>query len=594
MTKLGMLLTGLTRATQPRHYAGDAKNPLPAGGTKATVVASVVAVLLMTVSAGGVAQSPGAPAAVATQSASIDSIFARFDRRDSPGCAVAVTRAGGAAYTRGYGMADLENDVPINPGTAFYLASVSKQFAAYAVILLARDGKLALDDDVRKFFPELHDFAPQYGAPITVRDLLNHTSGLRDYFSLLALSGWPGDGPVTEQDFLQLVGRQRTLNFAPGARHLYSNTGYVLLAILVQRASGKSLREFAASRIFGPLDMASTVVRDDHTMLVKRRASAYVRADSGGWRVSVPGFDVVGDGGVYSTVEDLVKWEGNFHKPRAGDREALALLEQRGVLVSGDTIAYAAGLSHGRVRGLRTVAHGGGYGGYRTMMLRFPDQRLAVAVLCNSGSANAGQLAQRVAELYLGSQMTPAAAPAVAASQPSAAALSDAQLARYTGVYWDEQSEARLTIASTSGKLTLVGFGPPIELRHLGGVTFEAPLAGVKFAFGERRVLVTFGDSRPVAYDAIVAAAPAVARLDAFTGRYVSEEAEATVDVRVQQGKLEMSGRRVKAIPLEHLFGDTFAGGSSVVRFVRERGEVRGLTISNGRSRGVPFTRGRP
>lgn len=525
----------------------------------------------------------------------IDSIFARFDRRDAPGCAVAVTPpSGGAAFMRGYGMADLENDVPITPGTAFYLASVSKQFAAYSVILLARDGKLSLDDDIRKFFPEIHDFAPQYGTPITVRHLLNHTSGLRDYFSLLALSGWPGDGPVTEQDFLQLVGRQRTLNFAPGVRHLYTNTGYVLLAILVERASGKSLREFAASRIFGPLGMTSTVVRDDHTMLVKRRASAYVPADSGGWRVSVPGFDVVGDGGVYSTVEDMVKWEGNFREPRAGDREALALLEQRGVLVSGDTIAYAAGLSHGRVRGLRTVSHGGGYGGYRTMVLRFPDQRLGVAVLCNSASANAGQLAQRVAALYLGSQMTPAAAPAVAAARPSGAAPSDAQLARYAGVYWDEQSEARLTIASMQGKLSITGFGTPIELRHLGAGRFDAQGAGIELAFGERRVLVTFGDSRPVTYAAVVAAPLAVAGLEALTGRYVSEEADATVEVRVREGKLEMSGQRMKAIPLQHLFGDTFAGGPAVVRFVRERGAVRGLTVSNGRSRGVPFSRSRP
>ena len=478
---------------------------------------------------------------------------------------------------------------PITPSTAFYLASVSKQFAAFSVVLLARDGTLSLDDDVRKFIPELHDFAPRYGTPITIRHLLHHTSGLRDYFALLALSGWPGDGPVTEQDFLQLVGRQRTLNFAPGARHLYSNTGYVLLAVLVQRASGKSLRDFAAARIFGPLDMGSTVVRDDHTMLVKRRASAYVRAASGGWRVSVPGFDVVGDGGVYSTVEDLVKWDGNFREPRVGDREALTMLHQRGVLASGDTIAYAAGLSHGRVRGLRTVAHGGAYGGYRTMLLRFPEQRLSVAVLCNDGAANAGQLAQRVAEVYLGPEMTPVAAAGAPSAVPS-----DARFARYAGVYWDEQSESRLTIADTSGRLMLVGFGPPIVLRHAGDERFEAPTAGIKLAFGDRRALVTFGDARPVAYAAVESASPSAAALRALAGRYNSTEAEATVDIGVRNGKLELSGRRVRPIPLEHVFGDTYAGGPVVVRFVRERGAVRGLTISNGRSRGVPFERGRP
>ena len=551
-------------------------------------LASVVGAL--TVPATSVAQSTGAPASA--HGARVDSIFARFDRRDAPGCAVAVLRAGAIAYARGYGMADLENDVPITPSTAFYLASVSKQFAAYSIILLARDGKLSLDDDVRKWFPELHDFAPQYGTPIRVRHLLHHSSGLRDYFALLSLSGWPGDGPVTEEDFLHLVGKQRTLNFAPGTRHLYSNTGYVLLAILVKRASGQSLREFAAARIFTPLQMTSTVVRDDHTTLVKRRASAYAPIGSGGWRLSVPGFDVVGDGGVYSTVEDLAKWDGNFYEPRVGDREALAMMHQRGVLSSGDTLAYAGGLSHGTYRGLRTVAHGGAYGGYRTSLMRFPEQRFAVAVLCNSASANSGQLSQRVAEVYLGTDMSKPDARPVAATAAPATSLSADQLARYTGVYWDEQSEARVAIVNSAGRLTLVGFGAPLELRHLGGARFEVPSTGIGLTFGERKVHVTLGDARPIAYDLVSAsAAPTTSELEALTGRYVSDEAEATVDVRLRDGKLEVSGRRLRPIVLEHVFGGTFAGGPSVVRFIRKEGAVTGLTISNGRSRGVTFER---
>jgi len=564
-----------------------------AGAVTSRLVATVVAALL-TITNAVAAQSASAPPGAAPYDARIDSIFARFDRRDAPGCAVAASRAGATSYLRGYGMADLENDVPITPSTSFYLASVSKQFAAYSVILLARDGTLSLDDDVRKFIPELHDFSSRYATPLTLRHLLNHTSGLRDYFALLALSGWPGDGPVTEQDFLQLVGRQRTLNFAPGARHLYSNTGYVLLAIVVKRASGRSLREFAADRIFVPLGMTSTTVRDDHTMLVKRRASAYVPARSGGWQLSVPGFDVVGDGGIYSTAEDLVKWDANFLEPRVGDRADLARLQQRGILVSGDTIAYAAGLSHGRTRGLQTVSHGGAYGGYRTMVLRFPEQRLGVAVLCNNASANAGQLAQRVAEVYLGHEMAPVVARAAQVAPASTASLTDAELARHAGVYWDEQSEARLTIAHTAGKLSLVGFGPPIELRHLGGAQFEAPSVGATVTFGDRRALVSTGDSPPVTYRAVASATPPIAELAMLAGRYASDEADATVDIRVRNGKLELSGRRIQPIPLEHLFDDTFAGGPAVVRFIRSGGAVRGLTISNGRSRGVPFERGRP
>ena len=194
----------------------------------------------------------------------VDSIFASFDKRDAPGCAVAVVDGGRTVFAKGYGMASLEHDLPITPTSAFYAASVSKQFTAFAVAMLAQQGKLSLDDDIRKWIPEV----PNFGKTITVRHLIHHTSGLRDYFGLLGMTGWPSDGPVTEARFLDLVSRQKALNFDPGARHLYSNTGYVLLSILVKRVSGQSLREFADQAIFAPLGMTNSHFRDDHTMLV--------------------------------------------------------------------------------------------------------------------------------------------------------------------------------------------------------------------------------------------------------------------------------------------------------------------------------------
>jgi hypothetical protein len=228
------------------------------------------------------------------------------------------------------------------------------------------------------------------------------------------------------------------------------------------------------------------------------------------------------------------------------------------------------------------------------MALQFPQQRLAVAVLCNNGSANASQLAQRVAEVYLGPEMTPVAARAAAAAPSSTATPSDTELAKHAGIYWDEQSEARLTIVHAPGTLSVVGFGPAIELRHVEGTRFEAPSVGMTLTFDDRRVLVASGDARPVAYELIVPKAPAPAELSTLAGRYVSDEADATVEVRVRDGKLELSGRRLQPIPLEHLFADTYAGGPAVVRFVRTGRAVRGLSISNGRSRGVPFERGNP
>ena len=322
---------------------------------------------------------------ISAQSANprVDSIFAAFDKRDSPGCAVAVVDNDRTVFMKGYGMASLEHELPITPTSAFYAASVSKQFTAFAVAMLAKQGKLSLDDDIRKWFPEVPDF----GKKITVDNLIHHTSGLRDYFGLLGMTGWPFDGPVTEAKFLDLVSRQKALNFDPGTRFLYSNTGYVLLSILVKRVSGKSLREFTDSAMFAPLGMTNSHFRDDHTALVKNRAFAY-SPSADGWKMNVPGFDVVGDGGLFITVEDLAKWARRLGE--LGD-PVLVRVHTRGRLVSGDSIPYAFGLTHGMYRGRGTIEHSGAYGGYRTNLLRFPAFNFAVGMLCNTSTARAVQ-----------------------------------------------------------------------------------------------------------------------------------------------------------------------------------------------------------
>src|SRR6185503_2050142 len=405
------------------------------------------------------------------QSASprVDSIFATFDKRDAPGCAVAVADSGRTVFAKGYGMASLEHDVPITPTSAFYAASVSKQFTAFAVAMLAQQGKLSLDDDIRKWFPEV----PNFGKTITVRHLIHHTSGLRDYFGLLAMTGWPSDGPITEARFLDLVSRQKALNFDPGARHLYSNTGYVLLSILVKRVSGQSLREFADQAIFGPLGMSNSHFRDDHTILVKNRALAY-SPRAGGWQLSVPGFDVVGDGGLFTTVEDLAKWARNFDDHTVGGDELAARVLTRGRLTSGDSIPYAFGLSHGSYRGQPTIEHGGAYGGYRTHLLRFPAQRFAVATLCNTSTANAAQLSQRVAAVYLGDRLGPATQATSSGRQPgsSTVRLSREQLTRYAGAYWDEKNEVLRRIEARDS--TLVVAGTPFVLVPVSETVFRA------------------------------------------------------------------------------------------------------------------------
>ena len=336
----------------------------------------------------------------AAQSASglsrwVDSIFAPYDHRNVPGCSVGIVMQDSLVYSKGFGEAVLLSHVRNTPATSFYLASLSKQFTAMAILLLQQDRKLSLDDDIRRWVPEV----PNLGH-IALRELLQHTSGLRDYYSLLGINGWRQNELLTEREFLNLISRQRALNFAPGTEFLYSNTGYALMSIVVHRASGKSLRDFAAERIFKPLGMVNTEFRDDHTQPVAREAIGYL-PDNGGFSVSIPQLDVVGDGGVFSTIEDLARWDANFDSGVVGGHDGVRLMQQTATLPDGRSTGYALGLSVGNFGGSRVVSHSGAYGGYRSTYLRFPEDHLSVITLCNV-SALSSQLAERVASLYLG------------------------------------------------------------------------------------------------------------------------------------------------------------------------------------------------
>ena len=314
----------------------------------------------------------------------VDALFASWTGPRTPGCAVSIMRGGDVVFARGYGDANLEYDVPITPSTVFHVASVSKQFTALAVALLVADGEVSWDDDVRRHVPELPDF----GAPITLRHLAHHTSGIRDQWAMLQMAGWRWGGDVIRQsDVMDLLSRQTALNFAPGSDYLYSNSGYTLLAVVVERVSGQTLRAFTSARLFGPLGMTRTVFRDDHTMLVRDRAYAYSRDGFGRYRLSIPDFAIVGASSLFTTVEDLARWNRNFTSGEVGGPDALRQLQARGALDDGARLSYAFGLVHGSHRGRPTIGHGGTDAGYRSEFLRFPDEDLAVAVLCNTDRA---------------------------------------------------------------------------------------------------------------------------------------------------------------------------------------------------------------
>jgi CubicO group peptidase (beta-lactamase class C family) len=375
-----------------------------------------------------------APGPDAARTAKVDAAFAAWDRTGSPGCVVAVYDSGHIAYARGYGMADLERGLRLTPQSVLDLGSISKQFTAFAVHLLARDGRLSLDDEVRRHLPEL----PDYGRPLTIRHLLHHTSGLRDYLTILELAGFKDEDWTTEDDALQAIVRQRALNYPPGREYLYSNTGYFLLSQVVRRVSGTSLRDFAQERIFGPLGMTHTQYNDRHDRIVPGRALSYVPGKEGGFALALSDFEQTGDGSLLTTVEDLLLWDRNFTEPVVGGPDVIAEMLRPGRLNDGKEIDYASGLRIGRYRGLPTVRHSGSWVGYHNHYLRFPEQKLSVACLCNVSSSDPSILAERAAEAFLGDRMEPArAAPAAPAPSPSPGPASATVSAPedYAGIY---------------------------------------------------------------------------------------------------------------------------------------------------------------
>jgi CubicO group peptidase (beta-lactamase class C family) len=389
--------------------------------------------------------------------AAVDEVFADFTKAGSPGCAVAVYRNGKVSYSKGYGLANVEGDVPIAPNSVFDIGSTSKQFTAASILLLEKQGKLSVNDDIRKYVPEL----PDYGQKITILHLLNHTSGLRDYLTLMHLAGINTDSVTTDEDALQIVERQRALNFAPGSDWLYSNTGFFLLSIIVKRVSGKTLREFAAENIFAPLGMTHTQYRDDHTALLPNRAVAYdPKENKDGYTLHVSYFEQTGDGAVHTSVEDLLKWDENFYSGQVGGKDFLAELQEHGKLNNGKVLDYAKGLWLEDYRGLPTVNHGGSWGGYRAELLRFPEQHFSIACLCNRGDANPSRRAHQVADIYLGSMMKPreekkdAEPRSVAAEKKEI--LTAEQLRAYTGDYWSSELGVAYRLGMADGKLKLV------------------------------------------------------------------------------------------------------------------------------------------
>jgi CubicO group peptidase (beta-lactamase class C family) len=427
----------------------------------------------------------------------VDRIFAEWDKPSSPGCALGVLQNGKFIYERGYGMANLDYDIPNSPRLVYYVGSDSKQFTAASIALLVLDGKIALDDDIRKYISEM----PDYGTPITVNHLLHHTSGIRDIYGLMSLGGLRLEDVYSDSEAVALIARQKELNFKPGDDYLYSNSGYFLLGQIVKRVTGTSLRDFADERIFRPLGMTHTHFHDDPGHVMKNRAMSYESDGKGSYRISyLQNFDKIGAGGLYTTVEDLRKWDENYYTHQIGGDALQTMIHTRGVLNRGDTIPYAFGNNVSSYRGLRVDEHGGSLMGYKAEILRFPDQHLSVIETCNLGSINPGPLAEQVAEVFIGGKMGAKAERQVAArrsrdvTQAAVPALGAADLAAYAGDYYSEEVDATYHIAVVDGVLTLSGHHVALQrltptsvdsFRADGGLTlhFERNASAAASAF---------------------------------------------------------------------------------------------------------------
>lgn len=392
--------------------------------------------------------------------ASVDSIFSPYARPDAPGCAVSVMKAGKILYSRGYGMADVAHGIPLTPATPLNVASTTKQFTAFAVLLLESDGKLRLDDDVRRYVPEVPDF----GHLITIRMLLNHTSGLRELANLFYFSGWRITDEQYKSDVLTMIQRQRALNHVPGAEFSYNSTGYTLLGLIVERVSGVSFRRFVIDRIFTPLGMAHSDVQEDVDQVVPHRATGYWGHDPAKLLTARAAYSFAGHGGITTSVEDLARWDANFNEPRVGTRALLNKMSTPGHLTDGFEFGYGMGLFIGTHRGRKMISHAGSDYGYKADFIRLPAEQLTVAVLCNAFDIAPTPLALQVLDLYLPRSAEVPVPPSPKLALPGNNVPESA--AAFAGLYWNEATMQGNQFFYEQGKLLLDGGGEGrFELR---------------------------------------------------------------------------------------------------------------------------------
>lgn len=532
----------------------------------------------------------------------VDEIFAEWSGPGSPGAAVILTDGGKAALRRCYGLADIEHNVPIAPVTRFELASVSKSFTAFAVLLLEQSGKLSLGDDIHKYLPEL----PDYGLPITVGNLVHHTSGISDYVHVLAYAGRTARAGFGTDDLIRLVAKQRLLEFTPGANWAYSNTNYALLAEIVARVTGKPFGEWMQENVFEPLEMRDTSFPAKGTVVLPQRANAYHRGGGTFHRSLVEDFEIPGPAHAFSTIDDMAKWMDNLRTGKVGGFGLIAKMQEGAALANGDRTTYGAGVGVGEYRGLRTIGHSGQTGAFRTEYVYCPEVEVGVAVLSNAGWMPAGESARRVLDAYLAGRLEPApvtAAETPGESEASPFPLDPAEYDRFLGGYrFDTDPSVLVAVAREGEWLVGVLVGEGLDFFHpVGPAEFENRHHNCRLAFiddgsaggavGSVRITLRGEEMRATRVEMPADAA----WVDESVGIYYSDELDAAWEiVRDASGfavRIPASDDR----PLQPADTDILAGGVGILTLLRDgNGRIIGLDFGEPEdfgARQIRFTR---
>lgn len=506
---------------------------------------ALLSALLLAHAPGWANSRPQEAAHIVSKQQQVDALFAKWDRSDTPGAAVEVVKHGKVIYRRAFGMANIEQGRPVTPLTAFHVASLSKQFTALAILLLEQDGKLSLDDDVREYVPGF----PDLGHTVRIRHLLNHTSGLRDQWNLLAMAGWRMDDVIRDEDVMNLVRRQRTLNFTPGSEFEYSNTGYTVLSEIVHQVSGKSLAAFSKERIFNPLGMKHTSFHEHYGTLVAGRAQSYQPAPGSGYEGVALSFSTIGPSSLLTTTDDLVLWDRNFDDPRVGGAPLLARMQTPASLNDGTVIDYGDGVFIGNYRGLKTIDHSGADAGFRSYLLRFPEQHLTIVIAGNGADVQAVRLGERIADIYLEGQLDALPTP-VPDFTGIEVPFDSAQLDALLGTYALENGSA-ITFAKEQGHLVGWTAGDDkMSFYPAGQGEFFVKLANASFSFdppGANGVIAGGTWRRNTRTNRAVRIAPTKltdGESNAIEGEYYSNELHVLYTVTTKNDSVVLSSSR--------------------------------------------------